>query len=61
MNRTQTRKLLKNGRFDEKHVAISFLKSRRKEFSKDTFNRVGDWFWKINSTIFNGENGQGIQ
>jgi 3-methyladenine DNA glycosylase AlkD len=36
--------LMKNGRFDEKHVAISFLKSRRKEFSKDTFNRVGDWF-----------------
>lgn len=36
--------LMKNGRFDEKHVAISFLKSNRKDFSKDTFNRVGDWF-----------------
>lgn len=36
--------LMKNGRFEEKHIAISFLKSRRKDFSKDTFNRVGNWF-----------------
>ncbi len=36
--------LMKNGRFDEKQFAISFLKSSRKDFSKDTFNRVGDWF-----------------
>lgn len=36
--------LMKNGRFDEKHVAINFLKSSRKEFSKETFNRVGNWF-----------------
>ncbi len=36
--------LMKNGRFDEKHVAISFLNSSRKDFSKDTFNRVGNWF-----------------
>jgi 3-methyladenine DNA glycosylase AlkD len=36
--------LMKNGRFDEKHVAISFVKSSRKDFSKNTFNRVGDWF-----------------
>ncbi len=36
--------LMKNGRFDEKHVAINLLKSCRKDFSKDTFNRVGDWF-----------------
>ena len=36
--------LMKNGRFDEKHVAINFLKSRRADFSKDTFCRVGNWF-----------------
>jgi len=36
--------LMKNGRFDEKHVAINFLKSCRKDFSKDTFSRVGNWF-----------------
>ena len=36
--------LMKNGRFDEKHIAIFFLKSCRKDFSKDTFKRVGDWF-----------------
>lgn len=36
--------LMKNGRFDEKHVAIIFLKSCRKDFSKDTFNRLSNWF-----------------
>jgi 3-methyladenine DNA glycosylase AlkD len=36
--------LMKNGRFDEKHVAISFLKSSRKDFSKKTFLRVSNWF-----------------
>lgn len=36
--------LMKNGRFEEKHIAISFLKSRRKDFSKDTFKRVENWF-----------------
>lgn len=36
--------LMKNGRFEEKHVAISLLKSRRLDFSKDTFNRIGNWF-----------------
>lgn len=36
--------LMKNGRFDEKHIAINFLKSSRKDFSKDTFSRVGNWF-----------------
>jgi len=36
--------LMKNGRFDEKHVAINFRKSRRQDFSKDTFNRIGNWF-----------------
>jgi 3-methyladenine DNA glycosylase AlkD len=36
--------LMKNGRFDEKHVAINFLKSRREDFSKDTFYWIGNWF-----------------
>ncbi len=36
--------LMKNGRFEEKQVAISFLKSNRKDFSKETFWRVGNWF-----------------
>lgn len=36
--------LMKNGRFEEKHIAISFLNSCRKDFSKDTFNRIGNWF-----------------
>jgi 3-methyladenine DNA glycosylase AlkD len=36
--------LMKNGRFEEKHIAIHFLKSNRANFSKDTFARVGNWF-----------------
>lgn len=36
--------LMKNGRYDEKHIAISFINSFRKDFSKDTFNRIGNWF-----------------
>jgi 3-methyladenine DNA glycosylase AlkD len=36
--------LMKNGRFDEKHVAINFLKSSRTDFSMDTFNRIDNWF-----------------
>ena len=36
--------LMKNGRFEEKQVAINFLKANRKDFSKETFNRVGKWF-----------------
>jgi 3-methyladenine DNA glycosylase AlkD len=36
--------LMKYGRFDEKHIAIFFLKSSRQDFSKDTFNRIGNWF-----------------
>jgi 3-methyladenine DNA glycosylase AlkD len=36
--------LMQNGRFDEKHVAISLLKSSRKDFSKETFLRVSNWF-----------------
>ena len=33
--------LIKNGRYDEKNLAITFLKTKRKDFSKDTFNRIG--------------------
>jgi len=36
--------LMKTGRFDEKNLAITLLKSRSKDFSKDTFNRIGRWF-----------------
>lgn len=36
--------LMKTGRFDEKHLAINFLKSCREDFSKDTFKRVARWF-----------------
>ncbi len=36
--------LMKNGRFDEKHAAINFLKASRKDFSKETFDRIGKWF-----------------
>jgi hypothetical protein len=37
-------KIMKNGRFDEKHIAISFVKSTRTDFSKETFYRVSNWF-----------------
>jgi len=36
--------LMKNGRFEEKHVAINFLKACREDYSKDTFERIGNWF-----------------
>jgi len=36
--------LMKNGRFEEKQVAISFLKSSRTDFSMGTFIRIGNWF-----------------
>ena len=36
--------LMKSGRFDEKHVAINFIKSSRQDFSKETFYRVSNWF-----------------
>ena len=36
--------LMKNGRFDEKHVAINFVESSRTDFSKETFYRVSNWF-----------------
>ncbi len=36
--------LMKHGRFEEKSLVIILLKSRRQEFTKDTFNRIGKWF-----------------
>jgi 3-methyladenine DNA glycosylase AlkD len=36
--------LMKNGRYDEKNLAITFLKTKRTDYSKDTFNRIGKWF-----------------
>lgn len=36
--------LMKNGRYDEKNLAITLLKTKRTDFSKDTFNRIGKWF-----------------
>lgn len=36
--------LMKNGRFEEKQLAISFLKSSRQDFSKLTFSRISHWF-----------------
>lgn len=36
--------LMKNGRYDEKNLAITFLKTKRTDFSKDTFSRIGKWF-----------------
>ncbi|TRX70485.1 DNA alkylation repair protein [Carboxylicivirga sp. M1479] len=36
--------LMKNGRFEEKHVAISIITASRSDFSKHTFDRVSNWF-----------------
>lgn len=36
--------LMKTGRYDEKNLAITFLKTKRDEFSKNTFDRIGKWF-----------------
>jgi 3-methyladenine DNA glycosylase AlkD len=36
--------LMKNGRYDEKNLAITLLKTKRTDFTKDTFNRIGKWF-----------------
>ncbi len=36
--------LMRTGRFEEKHIAIAFLKDKRDEFSIDTFLRVAKWF-----------------
>ena len=36
--------LMKNGRFEEKDLAIHFIKSKKTEYSESTFNRIGKWF-----------------
>jgi 3-methyladenine DNA glycosylase AlkD len=36
--------LMKNGKFEEKALAIHFLKSKKAEFNEETFNRIGKWF-----------------
>ncbi len=36
--------LMKYGRYDEKNLAIAFLITRREEFTKETFFRIGNWF-----------------
>ncbi len=36
--------LMKNGKFEKKSLAISFLHANKKEFSKETFKRIGKWF-----------------
>jgi 3-methyladenine DNA glycosylase AlkD len=35
---------LQRGRYDEKNLAIVFIQTLRKQFTKDTFNRIGKWF-----------------
>jgi 3-methyladenine DNA glycosylase AlkD len=35
---------LQRGRYDEKNLAIVFIQTQRKHFTKDTFNRIGKWF-----------------
>ncbi len=36
--------LMNTGRFEEKSLAIIFLKAYSKDFSKATFDRIGHWF-----------------
>ena len=36
--------LMKNGRFEEKDLAIHFIKSKKAEYSEDIFYRIGKWF-----------------
>lgn len=36
--------LFRNGRYDEKHLAIRFIMTQREHYSKETFNRIGKWF-----------------
>lgn len=35
---------LQRGRYDEKNLAIVFVQTQRKHFTKDTFHRLGKWF-----------------
>lgn len=36
--------LMKHGRFEEKAIAIHLVKSRKSEYSEETFDRIGKWF-----------------
>jgi len=36
--------LIKNGKFEEKDIAIHFVKSKKPEYTEETFNRIGKWF-----------------
>lgn len=36
--------LIQNGRFEEKDLAIHFVKSKKAEYTEETFNRIGKWF-----------------
>jgi hypothetical protein len=35
---------LQRGRYDEKNLAIVFIQTQRKYYTKDTFNTIGNWF-----------------
>jgi 3-methyladenine DNA glycosylase AlkD len=36
--------LMMNGRYDEKNLAITFLQTKREDYAKETFHRIGKWF-----------------
>lgn len=36
--------LIKNGKFEEKALAIHFVKSKKAEYTEETFDRIGKWF-----------------
>lgn len=36
--------LMKHGKFEEKSFAIAFIQSKREEYTKETFHRIGNWF-----------------
>jgi len=36
--------LIKNGKFEEKDLAIHFVKSKKAEYTEETFDRIGKWF-----------------
>ncbi|MGF1584496.1 MAG: DNA alkylation repair protein [Bacteroidales bacterium] len=36
--------LFKHGKFEEKSFAIAFINSKREHYTKETFNRIGNWF-----------------
>ena len=36
--------LMKNGKFEEKSIAIHLVKSKKSEYTEETFDRIGKWF-----------------